>query len=144
MYLQWAGIDSTTKTTGPIQNHNPHFALFYLGAILVAGYLVINIFVGVFVDSYNLAAEKMDRASVSKPEPPAKLPVLDEEEPGGSRAEVCEVVTATNFDLFIAFFIVTNVVTMAFESFKQVKGLLSTRTNESQQLRPSVDYPLVY
>jgi hypothetical protein len=117
---QWAGIDSTTKTTGPTHNKNPIYALYYLGAILVAGYLVINIFVGVFVDSYNLAADKMNRASDSKPEPKPKLPVLYEEPPPGPRSEVCDVVTATNFDLFIAFFIVTNVLTMAFESFKQV------------------------
>jgi hypothetical protein len=88
----------------------------------VAGYLVINIFVGVFVDSYNLAADKMSRASATKPEPPAALPALDEDAVVGARAEVMDVVTRTNFDLFIAFFIVTNVFTMAFESFKQVRA----------------------
>ncbi len=50
----------------------------------------------------------------------AKLVPLDEDEDGGMRGKVVEVATNTNFDLFIAFFIVTNVVTMAFESFKQV------------------------
>ncbi len=118
--LQWAGIDSTTKLTGPVENNNPMYALFYLGAIVVAGYLVINIFVGVFVDSYNLAAEKMGRDEIAKPEPPAKLAPLDEDDDDGMRGKVVEVVTNTNFDLFIAFFIVTNVITMAFESFKQV------------------------
>ncbi len=118
--MQWAGIDSTTKLTGPIENNNPMYALFYLGAIVVAGYLVINIFVGVFVDSYNIAAEKMGRDEIAKPEPPAKLAPLDEDDEDAYRAKVGEVVTNTNFDLFIAFFIVTNVITMAFESFKQV------------------------
>jgi hypothetical protein len=118
--VQFAGIDSTTKVTGPVENNNPMYALFYLGAIVVAGYLVINIFVGVFVDSYNVAAEKMGRDEIAKPEPRAKLAPLDEEDDDGMRATVVEVVTNTNFDLFIAFFIVTNVVTMAFESFKQV------------------------
>ncbi len=117
---QWAGIDSTTKLTGPVENNNPMYALFYLGAIVVAGYLVINIFVGVFVDSYNIAAEKMGRDEIAKPEPPAKLVPLDEEDDNEMRGRVVEVVTNTNFDLFIAFFIVTNVITMAFESFKQV------------------------
>eukprot|EP00961_Rhodomonas_salina_P226713 3065690-Rhodomonas_salina.1 len=47
----WAGIDSTgSKKTGPVQNSQLGLMIYYVACILIAGYLVINIFVGVFVD----------------------------------------------------------------------------------------------
>ncbi len=40
--------------------------LYYIVSILVAGYLVINIFVGVFVDCYNAAACEMQDSKKDK------------------------------------------------------------------------------
>ena len=88
---------------------------------MVAGYLVVNIFVGVFVDSYNMASDKMVKESAGKREPRAKLSDLPDGPASGYRRAVCAVVTTTSFDLFIALFIVTNVITMGFESFRQAK-----------------------
>ena len=121
-FQQWAGTDATSSTTGPVANNQPGIALFYVCCIMVAGYLVVNIFVGVFVDSYNLASDKMVKENSGKREPRAKLADLPLDGVGvGSRIAVVGVVTTTGFDLFIAFFIVLNVISMGFESFHQAR-----------------------
>eukprot|EP00961_Rhodomonas_salina_P164213 2212062-Rhodomonas_salina.1 len=114
----FAGVDATTTTTGPYQNNNPFLALYYIASILIAGYLVINIFVGVFVDCYNSAATELEVAKVEKMKA-NQLPPIFDDPTSPSRLQVMSVVTTTAFDMFIAFFIVTNVISMAFESWKQ-------------------------
>jgi hypothetical protein len=52
-------------------------------------------------------------------EPRARFLPLDEDVTGKNRLAVFSVVTSSSFDMFIAFFILTNIVTMSFESFKQ-------------------------
>jgi hypothetical protein len=59
-HQQWAGVDATSTVTGPYQNNSLGLVIFYIASILVAGYLVINIFVGVFVDCYNSVACEME------------------------------------------------------------------------------------
>ncbi len=63
---QWAGVDATSAVTGPYQNNSLGLVLFYIASILVAGYLVINIFVGVFVDCYNSVAVEMGTVQQEK------------------------------------------------------------------------------
>jgi len=114
----FAGVDATSEKEGPYQNNNPFLALYYIASILIAGYLVINIFVGVFVDCYNSAATEIEGTKVEKIKA-NQLPPIFEDPSSPGRLEVMSIVTTTAFDIFIAFFIVTNVLSMAFESFKQ-------------------------
>jgi hypothetical protein len=94
-------------------------AVFYVFCLLVSSFLVINLVIGVFVDAYYSAANALAATDERKAEPRKKFPHIEEDPKTPVRRAVCDVVTATGFDMFIAFFIVTNVVTMAFESFKQ-------------------------
>ena len=87
----------------------------------VASYLVLNMFVSVFVDGYLNASEEM---KANREGEVTKLVIKDIKDPPEHwlRAKIVEVVSTTEFDMFIAFFIVTNVLFMAFESgFKQAK-----------------------
>eukprot|EP00961_Rhodomonas_salina_P056929 765286-Rhodomonas_salina.2 len=52
----WAGVDATGRRTGPINNNSPELILYYIVCVIVGGFLVINIFVGVFVDCYSVAS----------------------------------------------------------------------------------------
>mmetsp|Transcript_31531 Transcript_31531/g.76314 ORF Transcript_31531/g.76314 Transcript_31531/m.76314 type:complete len:1933 (-) Transcript_31531:88-5886(-) len=114
----WAGIDATSSTTGAKQNHSLWLFIFYVFCILVAGYLVINIFVGVFVDCYNSVAAEMEEPLEEKLTM-SRIPPIFDDPVNAVRCAVMQVVLTTSFDMFIAFFIVTNVLSMAFESFKQ-------------------------
>ena len=94
-------------------------AVFYVFCLLVSSFLVINLVIGVFVDAYYSAASALAASEERKAEPRKKFPNIHDDPATPARRAICSVVTATGFDMFIAFFIVTNVVTMAFESFKQ-------------------------
>ena len=100
-------------------NANPYIAMFYVFCLLVSSFLVINLVISVFVDAYYTASATMQLSEGRKIEPRAKFHPIPEDVTGQNRIVVSKVVTATAFDMFIAIFIVTNIVTMAFESYKQ-------------------------
>ena len=79
---------------------------------------MVSIFVSVFVDSYIMASEKMLRDAKGKKEPMPAIPSLDDKPMSAARNFICDVVTQNEFDMFIAFFIVANVVSMAFDTFR--------------------------
>ena len=54
-----------------------------------------------------------------KIEPRANFRTISENPTAIARLYVCDVVTTTPFDMLIAVFIVTNIISMAFESYKQ-------------------------
>ncbi len=108
-----------SRIEGPRANESLYISLFYVFCLLVSSFLVINLVISVFVDAYYTASEKMQVGDGKDIEPRAKFLPLDEDVTGGNRLAVFNVVTANSFDMFIAFFIVTNIISMAFESFKQ-------------------------
>jgi len=80
---------------------------------------VINIFVGVFVDCYLAASAEMDAsADPDLKEKRPKVKRVFNDPTHGLKKMVFDVVEHQKFDMFIAFFIVTNVISMAFDSFK--------------------------
>uniref|UniRef100_A0A7S1GW80 EF-hand domain-containing protein n=1 Tax=Hemiselmis andersenii TaxID=464988 RepID=A0A7S1GW80_HEMAN len=115
----WAGVDATGNKSGRWQNRNEVYILYYIFCIMVAGYLIVNIFVGVFVDCYNAAASDMEQPQEPKKISTSKLQDVFDDPESAIRLKICDTVATSAFDLFIAFFISTNVITMAMESFKQ-------------------------
>lgn len=114
----WAGVDATGTKTGPYQNRNGSYIIYYIACIMVAGYLVVNIFVGVFVDCYNAVSAEMEQTEVKGKVSIKKLDAIFDDPESKIRLKICDTVTTNPFDLFIAFFISTNVITMAMESYK--------------------------
>ena len=69
----FAGIDGVGKVVQPegskyagnaevesaLQNAHPEMFFFYFACIMIAGYLILNMFVSVFVDGYLNASEVM-------------------------------------------------------------------------------------
>ena len=94
-----------------------HHCIRYLVS-QVGGYLVLNMFVSVFVDGYLNASEEMKQNDSSEK---VKLEIPEIEDPPEHwlRGKIVETVSTTEFDMLIAFFIVCNVLAMAFESYKQ-------------------------
>lgn len=79
---------------------------------------MLNMFVSVFVDGYLNASEAM-KASESKQETKLVISPIEDPPEHWLRGKIVETVSTTAFDMLIAFFIVTNVLAMAFESYKQ-------------------------
>ncbi len=120
----WASVDGTGPLTGNKQGANPYMApFFFLSALMITSAVVINMFVGVFVDCYFATGQAEDGKGGDK-NPPLdadkvlKDPSVLEDPVTPLRAMTFNVTTSTPFDMFIAVFIVTNVFSMAFESWK--------------------------
>lgn len=112
------GIHSEVETA--FQNSSPVMFFFYWACIMVGGYIVMNMFVSVFVDGYLAAAEEMKalkekNASDEK----LKIPTTWDEPEGAVRVAISEAIIATEFDMFSALLILSNITLMAFESYKQ-------------------------
>ena len=48
----FAGMDVTSAYTGPIVNYNIFLAFYYLAFMIVGSFFVIQLFVGVFIDTF--------------------------------------------------------------------------------------------
>lgn len=48
----YAAIDATSKTTGPYVDENPAMAIFFLAFMIVGSFFFVQLFVGVFIDTY--------------------------------------------------------------------------------------------
>ena len=117
-------MDSRSKTAIPVYDSYwgtvwaAFFFLFF--AIMVCGSVVINMVVGTFVDCYNMNVSAVGR---SEPDPIHKMvKPLYVDPVAGLKGHVWRVISTTNFDMFIAFFLVANVGAMAVESWKKSSG----------------------
>ena len=123
-----AAMDGTGPLTGMKNSGgglNTFLApFFFICAMLITSAVVINMFVGVFVDCYFSAMAEVDSdAGKNKSLDVKKLrSIVFFEDPTvrehGLRGHVFKTITHSKFDMFIAFFIITNVLSMATESFK--------------------------
>jgi hypothetical protein len=126
--IMWGGVDAVGPGLSPIVGFNEGAMLFFVIFIIVGGFFVLNIFVGVFIDNYNASTAKITKedsslssqsdrdAGVNAPPPPdaADSPTR----PPGLRGVLFDATMNDRFDLFIAAMIVFNIVAMAFESHK--------------------------
>jgi hypothetical protein len=51
--LMWAAVDSTGIDMQPIRNNNAAWIFFFITFMLVASYMVMNLFVGVVIENFN-------------------------------------------------------------------------------------------
>ena len=120
----FASMDGTGPLTGPKENTEIIAALFFILALLITSAIVINMFVGVFVDCYYGAMAEVDADPTDKNKPLHRkiLNKVFDDPKGGARERIFEVVQSSKFDMLIAFFIVFNVLAMATASFKPSDG----------------------
>jgi hypothetical protein len=128
----FASMDGTGSLTGMKNGGGASNTVlapfFFVVALLLTSAIVINMFVGVFVDCYYGAMAAVDGESGGKKNPPLNPKLLNKifDDPReGGRSHVFKVVTTSKFDMFIAFFIVFNVLAMATESFQPSVGQLA-------------------
>ena len=129
----FAGIDGVGKVVQPegskyagnaevesaLQNAHPEMFFFYFACIMIAGYLILNMFVSVFVDGYLNASEVMKHEDSLQAPSPAPIRMVFQEPETPLRKAMSQNLNTTNFDIFSAILIVMNIMLMAFESFKQ-------------------------
>jgi hypothetical protein len=118
----YAGIDATHKGQGPIANNRPETGVFYLAIMVIASFFVMQLFVGVFIDTFQTVtseAKAMQKKQSLASENSSATSGAGNEEPASRyRWPSYVVVTTKIFDLGIAAFIVGNIITMSAETVK--------------------------
>ena len=56
----YSGVDSTEINQQPIRDNHPYLALYFVAFVLVGAILMVNLFVGVVIDSFNLQKMQLD------------------------------------------------------------------------------------
>eukprot|EP00291_Cryptomonas_curvata_P014439 CAMPEP_0172153224 /NCGR_PEP_ID=MMETSP1050-20130122/1310_1 /TAXON_ID=233186 /ORGANISM="Cryptomonas curvata, Strain CCAP979/52" /LENGTH=988 /DNA_ID=CAMNT_0012821705 /DNA_START=410 /DNA_END=3377 /DNA_ORIENTATION=- len=107
----FAAIDSTGKKTGPYVNSNPIISLYFIAFMIVGSFFVIQLFVGVFIDTFQTVVA--ERKALSR-----QSSLSSEATDVSASANFQELVTQKQFDILIAVYIVLNIFVMASEAYK--------------------------
>ena len=129
--MQWQGTDTVSRVAGPYAYNSIAISIFYVFVVIVSSFVVINLVIAVFVEAYYTATNQLIVTEQKAVEPRVKFPPIFEDPKHMLCLEISRVVTSSPFDMFIAFFILTNVLVMSFDSYKQSSWQtnLSTVTN---------------
>ena len=64
----YEGIDAVGIDMQPVENHNEYMAFFYLIYLLIVGFFVVNMFVGVVIDNFHKCCEDQSAAEIQRKE----------------------------------------------------------------------------
>ncbi|VDM47025.1 unnamed protein product [Toxocara canis] len=142
--IMYQGIDATGVDMQPIENYNEWRMIYFISFLLLVGFFVLNMFVGVVVENFHkckeaLEAEMRERARQKRLERKLKRQQFEDQfghkrkkkekshpywyNYGQTRMFLNSVVTSKYFDLAIAAVIGINVISMAMEFYMMPAGL---------------------
>ncbi|CAG9531711.1 unnamed protein product [Cercopithifilaria johnstoni] len=142
--IMYQGIDATGVDLQPIENYNEWRMIYFISFLLLVGFFVLNMFVGVVVENFHkckeaLEAEMKEQALKKRLERKLKRQQYESEygqkkkrreksQPywhnyGPTRLFLNNIVTSKYFDLAIAAVIGVNVISMAMEFYMMPTGL---------------------
>lgn len=129
--LMYDGIDAVGIDKQPKKNHNPWAFLYFVSFLLIAGFVVINMVVGVIIDNFQkcrvMVEEEMNEAQLEEfhhhNDSSADIP-RDLDQYSKARRVVYDLVSHYKFDLAIAVVIGLNVVFMALEFYQMPQKLI--------------------
>ncbi|CAJ0564538.1 unnamed protein product, partial [Mesorhabditis spiculigera] len=142
--IMYQGIDAVAVDVQPIENFNEWRMIYFISFLLLVGFFVLNMFVGVVVENFHKCKEALERELMekerekriqrklkraqfeeclaNKKKKPVKLHPYYYEY-GPTRLFVHGIVTSKYFDLAIAAVIGINVISMAMEFYMMPHGL---------------------
>ncbi|XP_037914604.1 voltage-dependent T-type calcium channel subunit alpha-1G isoform X4 [Hermetia illucens] len=125
--IMYTGLDAVGVDQQPIPNYNEWRLLYFIAFILLVGFFVLNMFVGVVVENFHRCREEQEKEEKIRRAAKRALQMEKKRrrmhEPpyytnySPTRMFVHNVVTSKYFDLAIAAVIGLNVVTMAMEYY---------------------------
>ncbi|XP_034490268.1 voltage-dependent T-type calcium channel subunit alpha-1G [Drosophila innubila] len=131
--IMYTGLDAVGVDQQPIVNYNEWRLLYFIAFILLVGFFVLNMFVGVVVENFHRCREEQEKEEKIRRAAKRALQMEKKRrrmhEPpyytnySPTRMFVHNVVTSKYFDLAIAAVIGLNVVTMAMEYYMMPKAL---------------------
>lgn len=131
--IMYTGLDAVGVDQQPIVNYNEWRLLYFIAFILLVGFFVLNMFVGVVVENFHRCREEQEKEEKIRRAAKRALQMEKKRrrmhEPPyytnytPTRMFVHNVVTSKYFDLAIAAVIGLNVVTMAMEYYRMPNPL---------------------
>ncbi|XP_014476134.1 PREDICTED: voltage-dependent T-type calcium channel subunit alpha-1G isoform X2 [Dinoponera quadriceps] len=131
--IMYTGLDAVGVDQQPVENYSEWRLLYFIAFILLVGFFVLNMFVGVVVENFHRCREEQEKEERVRRAAKRALQMEKKRrkmhEPpyytsySKSRLFVHNVVTSKYFDLAIAAVIGLNVVTMAMEFYMMPKAL---------------------
>jgi len=118
--IMYHGIDIAGIDNQPIENNVEGLVVFFVGFLLIGGFFIINMFVGVIVENFqkNGAPAPTDDANAPPPKPEPEYDAFEDRENYSQwRRLVLAHATSTCFETFIAGVIILNVVVMGSEHY---------------------------
>lgn len=121
--IMYHGIDSVGVDMQPKENHRQGLAFFFVGFLLIGGFFIINMFVGVIVENFQKhgAPDPNAPKEVEPPEPPFD-DFENEENYSEFRRQVVTHACSQVFESFIAGVIILNVLVMGSEHYDPEKA----------------------
>ncbi|XP_072152992.1 voltage-dependent T-type calcium channel subunit alpha-1G isoform X2 [Bemisia tabaci] len=134
--IMYTGLDAVGVDLQPIENYSEWRLLYFISFILLVGFFVLNMFVGVVVENFHRCREEQEKeervrrlAKKAKQMEKKRRKMMEPpyySDYSKSRLLVHSVVTSKYFDLAIAAVIGLNVITMAMEFYMMPKSLAYT------------------
>ncbi|CAB3399819.1 unnamed protein product [Caenorhabditis bovis] len=142
--IMYQGIDAVGVDMQPIENYNEWRMIYFISFLLLVGFFVLNMFVGVVVENFHKCKEALEKEMREKEKEKrlkrqlkrqqfeeslaGKQKKLERNQPyyreyGHTRLFIHGVVTSKYFDLAIAAVIGINVISMAMEFYMMPVGL---------------------
>lgn len=124
--IMYNGVDINGKDKQPVRNESFYLALFFVIFLLVGGFFIINMFVGVIVDNFQKNGKKPEptpeEALEAKQAEEAHAYAVEHEndflaDVSPWRYKLWEFALGQKFEIFIAAVIILNVITMGMEHY---------------------------
>lgn len=113
--IMYHGIDAVGVDMNPKENHREGLAFFFVGFLLIGGFFIINMFVGVIVENFQKHAG--DIPPPEDEEDPPEDNFQEREQYSDFRRSAVAHVTSPLFENVIAATIITNVIVMGSEHY---------------------------
>lgn len=129
--IMYNGVDINGKDKQPVRNESEYLAVFFVIFLLVGGFFIINMFVGVIVDNFQKNGKKADptpeELQAAKEAQEAHDYAVEHEndflaDVSPARYKLWEFALGQKFEIFIAAVIILNVVTMGMEHYDMTDG----------------------
>lgn len=127
--IAFHGIDATELEQQPVYNNNPAVVVYFVGVVIAGAYFVLNMLVGVLIDTYMQKREAYGRSILMTPQQDLWVEVqklmagaqvktrylrpVSSSRWGAFRAHVFDIVRSPLFDQIVVTMIVLNMIMLA-------------------------------
>jgi hypothetical protein len=126
-------MDASGQTTGPVQNSNLAVGLLFLLVSMMAGIVIMNSAVGVYMAAFAQLHQRATRAPPMLPRPTRKaLPIIYhpsiDGSQGGLRQRLQRVIDARTFDAAINTAVILSLLALSLQASLALSALVTGRT----------------